>query len=140
MFVRFTEVRVRYGETDQMGIAYYGAYPLYLEVGRVEAMRSIGMPYSALEAQGVMLPVRRLEIDYLKPAVYDDLIRIETAVEAPTGSRLLFSHRLFDSSGQLLAKAKVELVFVDSSSRRPIRAPEDFLSAYEAGVKSTSAN
>jgi len=126
-----TEVRVRYGETDQMGIAYYGAYPLYLEVGRVEAMRAVGMPYAALEARGIMLPVRTLEIEYRKPALYDSLIRIETIVAPPTGSRLAFQHRLFNEAGDLLAEARVELVFVDAQSRRPLRAPEDFVRLFE---------
>ncbi len=138
MFVRFTEVRVRYGETDQMGVAYYGAYPLYLEVGRVEAMRSIGMPYSALEARGVMLPVRKLEIEYLKPARYDELIQIETTVEPPKGSRLLFAYRLLHQNGDLLARATVELVFVDANTRRPMRAPEEFIRAYNEGIENVN--
>lgn len=121
-----------------MGVAYYGAYPLYLEVGRVEAMRSIGMPYSALEARGVMLPVRKLEIEYLKPARYDELIQIETTVEPPKGSRLLFAYRLLHQNGDLLARATVELVFVDANTRRPMRAPEEFIRAYNEGIENVN--
>jgi len=77
MFRSETKIRVRYGETDQMGFAYYGNYAQYYEVGRVEALRGIGMSYRELEEDGVMLPVYTFSIKYLKPALYDDEITIK---------------------------------------------------------------
>jgi acyl-CoA thioester hydrolase len=88
----YTTVRVRYGETDQMGYCYYGNYAQYLEIGRVEALRSIGIRYKDLENDGVMLPVLDFQIKYISPAKYDDLLTIETTIEEVTGSRIFFTY------------------------------------------------
>lgn len=125
-FKNKTKIRVRYSETDQMGYCYYGNYAQYLEVGRVETLRELGMSYKALEHQGVMLPVFRLELDYLLPAKYDDEIEIETEMVALTGPKITFQYHLF-IEGQLIAKAITSLVFVDKNSMRPIRPPEKFI-------------
>ena len=82
-------MRVRYGETDQMGYVYYGDYAEYLEVGRVEALRSLGFPYRRLEEEGVMLPVHDLRITYHKPARYDDLLTIRTIIKALPSVRIV---------------------------------------------------
>ena len=89
-FTKTIELRVRYSETDQMGYCYYGNYAQYFEVGRVEALRSIGMSYKALEESGIMLPVSEFQVKYFAPAYYDDLLRIETQIIELRGSRLLF--------------------------------------------------
>ena len=70
-------LRVRYGETDQMGFVYYGNYALYFEVARVEALRSLGISYAQLEKEGVLLPVYEFTTKYLKPANYDDMLTIK---------------------------------------------------------------
>ncbi len=80
MFVHETKLRVRYGETDQMGVVYYGNYALYYEVGRVEALRSIGMTYKGLEESGVMMPVAEVTSKYIRPAKYDDELTIRTII------------------------------------------------------------
>ena len=77
-FIHETKVRVRYGETDQMGYCYYGNYAQYFEVGRVEALRSLGCSYKALEDQGIMLPVSEYNVKYKRPAYYDDELTIQT--------------------------------------------------------------
>ena len=74
-------LRTRYAETDQMGVVYYGNYPQYLELGRVEWLRSIGFTYKAMEEEGVMMPVVSLQIQYKKPALYDELITIRTKLK-----------------------------------------------------------
>ena len=73
-----TKIRVRYAETDQMGYVYYGNYAQFFEVGRVEWLRSLGVSYKSLEDSGVMLPVINLNVQYIKPAKYDDLLTITT--------------------------------------------------------------
>jgi acyl-CoA thioester hydrolase len=127
MFVQETKIRVRYGETDQMGYVYYGNYALYYEVGRVEALRTIGFSYKELEAKGVMLPVLSLEIKYIRPALYDDLLTVRTSIEHLPQTRIRFQHEVFNESGTLLNKGAVELVFVDAHTMRPTQAPDYFL-------------
>ena len=73
-----TKIRVRYGETDQMGFVYYGVYAQYFEVGRVELLRSLGVDYKSLEEEGYFLPVVNLEVQYKKPALYDNELIIKT--------------------------------------------------------------
>lgn len=126
-----TEVRVRYGETDQMGYCYYGNYAMYFEVGRVEAMRSLGMSYKELEESGVMLPVSHFEVDYYKPALYDDLLKVETKITGVEGPRLFFEYAIFNQSGYQLCLGKTTLVFVNKISMRPIQPPKDFLELME---------
>jgi len=91
LFTHSTQIRVRYGETDQMGFLYYGNYALYYEVGRAEAIRSLGFTYRQLEDMGVMMPVVELNSQYFRPALYDDLITVETTLKnCRMGRRLLF--------------------------------------------------
>lgn len=129
MFSHETQVRVRYGETDQMGYVYYGDYAEYLEVGRVEALRSLGFPYRRLEEEGVMLPVRELHVTYHQPARYDDLLTLRTTIMASPSVRLVFGYELRNETGTLLCEASTTLVFVDRGSMRPRRAPEGLVAA-----------
>lgn len=127
-------LRVRYGETDQMGYCYYGNYAQYFEVGRVEALRSLGMSYRELEEEGVMLPVSHFEIDYLRPALYDDLLTIVTEITEVAGARLFFDYTILNEKEETVCRAKTTLVFVSKQNMRPIAAPEHFMeliSAYE---------
>jgi acyl-CoA thioester hydrolase len=128
----YTKVRVRYGETDQMGYCYYGNYAQYLEIGRVEALRSIGIRYKDLENDGVMLPVLDFQIKYIFPAKYDDLLTIETTIEEVTGSRIFFTYKIFNELEKEVVIAQTTLVFVAKESMRPIKAPESILKAIES--------
>ena len=116
-------VRVRYGETDQMGFCYYGNYAQFLEVARVELLRSNGVSYKALEAEGILLPVRTFSIKYIAPSRYDDLLKIETEIIKIQTSRIEFSYVIRDQNSTLIATANTELVFVDSQSMKPIKTP-----------------
>jgi acyl-CoA thioester hydrolase len=131
MFTHDTQLRVRYGETDQMGYVYYGDYAEYFEVGRVEALRSLGFPYRRLEEEGIMLPVRTLNITYHAPARYDDLITIRTSISERPAARIRFTYHLYNEEGTLLTEAETVLVFVDKATMRPRKAPESFLAAME---------
>lgn len=91
-----TMLRVRYAETDQMGFVYYGNYAQYYEVGRVEAMRSLGFSYKEMEENGILMPVINLNINYKKPALYDDEIRIVTTVSKLPSVRITFDYECFN--------------------------------------------
>lgn len=127
MYESFTQIRVRYAETDQMGVVYYGIYPQYFEVGRVEAMRQLGTTYRQMEIEGTMLPVGKLEIKYIRGAKYDDLLTIRSVIKDKPDVRLIFYHEIFNEEGQLLTTGRVELVFVDSVTMRPKKAPDSFI-------------
>lgn len=127
MYSSETKLRVRYGETDQMGYAYYGNYAQYYEVGRVEAMRSIGMSYRELEEQGIMLPVYTFSIKYLKPSLYDDEITIRTTIPSLPKARLHFEYECYNAAGELLNTGETTLVFIDKGTKRPCGVPANFL-------------
>jgi acyl-CoA thioester hydrolase len=127
LFQGVSQIRVRYGETDQMGYCYYGNYAQYFEVGRVEALRSIGVSYKDLENQGVMLPVSEFSVKYFSPAYYDDNLKVVTYVTKVEGARIYFEYEIFNESEKLLAKAHTTLVFVNKSNMRPSSPPQSFL-------------
>lgn len=129
MFSCETKVRVRYAETDRMGFVYYGNYAQYYEVGRVEALRGVGFPYRAIEDSGIHLPVRDFTIRYYKPAFYDDEVTILTIIPELPSIRLKFQYKCFNSEGELLNEGETTLVFVDTKTGKPCKAPADFLQA-----------
>ncbi len=118
-----------------MGYVYYGNYATYFEVGRVEAMRVLGISYAELETQGIMMPVIRYEIDYKKPAFYDEELTITTRVRKVPRSRIQFEYETHNSKGDLLNTAMTELVFVDSKTMRPQRAPKVIVDAANKYLK-----
>ena len=121
-----TKIRVRYGETDQMGYAYYGIYAQYYEVGRVEALRQIGFPYKEMEDRGVLLPVSEFSIKYLKPALYDDEVKVITTVRDMPGVRFVFDYDCYNQCNELLNTGRVVLVFVDKMKNKPCVPPDWF--------------
>jgi acyl-CoA thioester hydrolase len=130
-FIKDSQIRVRYGETDQMGYCYYGNYAQYFEVGRVEALRSCGLSYKEMEANGVMLPVSDFQVKYLAPAFYDDLLRIRTKIVEIDRARIYFEYEVYNESDKLLSKATTTLVFVKKENMRPTSPPSTFLSLME---------
>ncbi len=118
-------MRVRYAETDQMNVVYYGNYAQYFEVGRVESIRQLGFSYKDMEAQGVIMPVVELHIKYLRPATYDDLLTIKTMVrELPHGHRIEFFQEVYNEQGKMLTSGKVVLYFLDEKTRIKTTMPE----------------
>ena len=117
-------LRTRYAETDQMGVVYYGNYPQYLELGRVEWLRAIGLTYKEMEAEGIMMPVVSLQIQYKKPALYDELITIRTKLKDLPSTKIEFDYEILNEKGELLSTANTILVFVDAKTFRPVRCPE----------------
>lgn len=122
-----TSVRVRYAETDQMGYCYYGNYAQFCEIGRVEALRDLGMSYKSMEEEGVMLPVSDFAIKYKAPAKYDDLLTIMTIVKELKGPRLYFEYQIINEKEVLVAEATTTLVFVSKTNMRPMAPPSNFV-------------
>ena len=120
------KIRVRYAETDQMGYVYYGVYAQYFEVGRVELLRELGVTYRKLEEDGFLLPVSYMNVKYIKPALYDDVLRIKTSLTKSESSRLRFSYMIYNSKNDLINTAEVELVFVSKKSLKPCKPPAIF--------------
>ena len=124
---RKTQYRVIYGDTDMMGVVYYGNYGRLYEMGRTEMIRELGMPYIELEHAGVVMPVFSVEAKYRKVIRYDELITIETTLKEIPAARIEFFYRIFNEQGILAHEAKVVLVFLDMKTNRPVRAPEKLL-------------
>lgn len=127
MYSHSTKIRVRYGETDQMGYMYYGNYAQYYEVGRVEMLRSLGMSYSSMEADGIMMPVLELQCKYIKPALYDQEITVKTIIKTLPGIRIFFEYELYNEKEELINIGSTTLVFVDMEKNKPTNPPENFM-------------
>ena len=119
MYTSETTVRVRYGETDQMGYVYYGFYAMYYEVARVESLRKLGLTYKALEAQGIIMPVLENKSKYIAPAYYDELLRIVCVVREKPGVRIRFNYEIFNEENKLIHIGETLLVFVDRRLPNP---------------------
>ncbi|MDO3625415.1 thioesterase family protein [Mucilaginibacter sp. BT774] len=127
MFEHTTKVRVRYGETDQMGYMYYGNYAEFYEVGRVEMLRSLGMTYSGMEASGIMMPVLEMKCKYIRPALYDEEISVKVIMDKMPGIRIHFKYELYNPAGELINIGETLLVFVNMDTNRPCMPPQEFI-------------
>ncbi|CAM4422599.1 thioesterase family protein [Zobellia roscoffensis] len=123
--------RVRYSETDQMGVVYHGNYAQYLEMGRVEWLRSAGISYKELEENGIMLPVVSLSLNYKKSAFYDDLISVETTLKKTPSVKIEFDYVIYNEKREILVEANTVLVFINMKNKRPIRCPKYVLDIIE---------
>jgi len=124
-----SKVRVRYGETDQMGVVHHGKYAQYLELGRIAWLKSYGISYKKLEENGVMLPVYELNIKYLKPAYFDDELLVETTLKEAPRVRISFQYRIENQQNEVITRAETTLVFMDKKKRKPIFCPPELQTA-----------
>src|SRR5688500_10954199 len=124
MYKSETTVRVRYGETDQMGYVYYGFYAMYYEVARVESLRQLGVTYKEIEAMGVIMPVLENKSKYIVPARYDEMLTIKTTIREKPSVRIKFEYEIFNEQGKLIHQGETLLAFVDKQSNRPCRPPQ----------------
>lgn len=125
MYESQTQVRVRYAETDQMGVVYYGNYAQYFEVGRVESIRQLGYTYKDIEEQGVIMPVVEMNIKYLRSAMYDDLITIKSTLrELSQDHKIEYFQEVFNEQGKLLTTGKVVLYFLDAKTKQKTNMPK----------------
>jgi acyl-CoA thioester hydrolase len=128
MFVYDSKVRVRYVETDQMGIVHHSNYAQYYELARTECFEACsGMTYAAMEADGVMLPILELQSKYLKPAYYNEVLTIKSIVKELPSVRLNVDYEIYNEANELINTGKTTLVFVNKANRRPCAPPESFM-------------
>ncbi len=125
-------LRVRYGETDQMGIVYYGNYAQYLEQGRTEWLRELGFSYKWMEDNNIHLPVINLCIDFKFPAYYDDVLTVTTSLKRIPEVRIEFYYEIHNQEGKLLVTANTTLVFVNSTTKKLMKAPDYLLEKLKA--------
>ncbi len=119
--------RVRYGETDQMGVVYHGNYAQYLEMGRVEWLRSLGFSYKQMEKDGIMLPVISIQMHFRKSATYDDLLTVITKLSKPPLVKIEFDYEIRNEQDELLVTANTVLAFMDMRTSKPVKCPAGIL-------------
>jgi acyl-CoA thioester hydrolase len=140
MLISETHIRVRYAETDQMGVVYYGNYAQYFEVGRAEAVRSLGYTYKDMEAEGVMMPVVDMQMRFLRPAKYDDLLTVKTMVkEMPHSSKITFHSEIYNEAGELLVTGQVSLMFIEIATMKRTVMPPDLKQKMEVRFNSQAS-
>ncbi|MES2559545.1 MAG: thioesterase family protein [Bacteroidota bacterium] len=135
MMVTETKIRVRYGETDKMGVVYHGNYALYFEESRTDALRKIDITYKSLEDEGVMMPVVSLSTDFKRPAKYDDLLTIRTIMRTLPTAKIMLEYEVLNETNELLATGSSTLVFVDMKTNRPTRCPEHLYQKFSTYFK-----
>ena len=137
MYISETQVRVRYAETDQMNVVYHGNYAQYFEVGRVEAIRQLGLSYKDLETSGIIMPVVEWTAKFVRPAHYDDLLTVRTTLkEMPVNYRIEFLQEVYSEKGKLLTTGNVILYFLKSLNMEKTNMPaemEERLKPYFTG-------
>jgi len=122
-----TFVKVRYAETDQMGVVHHANYAVYLELARIDWLGAIGISYKNMEDNGIMLPVYDMRFSFLKPAYFDDTLCVKTELRKLPGASIIFDYKITNQHGVLLTKAETTLVFVDMKTNRPTRCPKYIL-------------
>ena len=128
MFITETHIRVRYAETDQMNVVYYGNYAQYFEVARAESIRVLGFSYKDMEATGVIMPIVELHVKFIRPAHYDDLLTVKTMLkELPTQHRIEFHQEVYNEEVKLLTTGKVVLYFMDAKTMTRTTMPQTLL-------------
>ena len=128
MFTTTTKIRVRYAETDQMGIVYHSNYFLYFESGRTESIRELGFTYADMENMGVIMPVSDAHCRYLRSAKYDDLLTVKTMLkELPIHHKIEFHHEVFNEKDELLAVGKIILYFMEAKTMKRTSMPAELL-------------
>lgn len=128
MFSCSTQIRVRYAETDQMGVVYHSNYFPYFESARAEAIRKLGLTYADMEKAGVIMPVVDVHCRYLRPAKYDDLLTIQTILkELPVHHKIEFHHEVFNEKEELLAVGKIILYFMEVNGMKRTGMPASLM-------------
>ncbi len=127
MYTTNTNIRVRYVETDKMGVVYHGNYAQYFDMGRTESLREIGLSYLDIENKGIVMPVITISAKYYKSVYYDDVITVKTMLKNLPGYKIDFEYEIHNQRGELTTTGKTSLVFIDMKTKKPIRAPEFLL-------------
>ena len=128
-FKKYSEIdfRIRYGETDQMGVVYHGNYAQYFEIGRTEWLRNLGITYKQMEEEGIKLPVISLLVNFKKSACYDDIIKVKTTLKKIPTASIEFDYEIVNEMGEILTTGNTVLAFIDINRNRPTRCPRYIL-------------
>ena len=136
MFSAETEIRIHYALTDQMGFVYHGHYAQFYEIGRTEAIRSLGYTYKDIESMGIIMPVIETRFKFLLHAKYDDLIKVKTMLkEMPDSHRIVFHGEIYNQKGQLLNVGEVTMYFMQIDGMKKIPMPEELKNKVEKYFK-----
>lgn len=128
MFTTSTQIRVRYAETDQMGVVYHSNFFPYFESARAESIRALGFTYADMEKMGVIMPVIEVHCRYLRPARYDDLLTIRTILkELPVHHKIEFHHEVFNEKDEQLAVGRIVLYFMEAKTMKKTTMPASLL-------------
>jgi acyl-CoA thioester hydrolase len=127
MYINETQLRVQYFDTDQMGVVHHSNYIRYFEIGRTDSMRQIGLAYKTMEESGVSMPIAHVEVRYLHPAFYDDILTVKTYIKSLPAARIRFFYEIYNVSGTMLADGSTTLAFININTGRPQRAPENMI-------------
>ncbi|MDA8893647.1 acyl-CoA thioesterase [Flavobacteriaceae bacterium] len=122
-----TNVRVRYGETDQMGVVYHGNYASYFEIARTEWLRNLGVTYKELENKGIMLPVISLFFNFIKSAKYDDVLTIIVILKKKPLVKIEFDYEIYNQKKEKISTGNSVLAFMDMKTSKPLRCPDYIL-------------
>lgn len=122
-----TNIRVRYGETDQMGVVYHGNYATYFEVARTEWLRNLGVTYKDLENNGIMLPVISLSFNFVKSAKYDDLLTISVFLKKRPLVKIEFDYEIYNQNKEKISTGNSVLAFLNMKTNKPIKCPDYIL-------------
>lgn len=123
-----TKTRIRYSETDQMGVVYHGNYAQFFELGRTEWLRSLGVTYKDMEISGIMLPVISLNCNFIKSALYDDVLTIKTILKKKPMVKIEFDYEIVNQNDELICTGNTILAFMDRKTMKPTRCPDYLLS------------
>ena len=122
-----TKTRIRYSETDQMGVVYHGNYAQFFELGRTEWLRSLGVTYKDMENNGIQLPVISMTCHFKKPALYDDVLTIDTFLKKKPMVKIEFDYKIINQHNELICTANTVLAFMDAKRKKPIHCPDYLL-------------
>jgi len=126
-----SQIKVRYAETDQMGVVHHANHALYLEISRLDWLEQLGFSYAIMEQEGIKLPVVSLSVNYKLPLYFEELITVECVLTQAPSAKMVFDYVIYNSKGQLAATASTILVFVDMKTNKPIKCPDAILKALQ---------
>lgn len=122
-----TSLRVRYGETDQMGVVYHGNYAHFFELGRTEWLRALGVTYKDMEINGIMLPVISINCNFKKSAFYDDILTVKTILKKKPFVKIEFDYEITNQNDELITTGNTVLAFMNRETGKPIACPDSLL-------------
>ncbi|MFD2530801.1 MULTISPECIES: thioesterase family protein [Polaribacter] len=122
-----TKTRIRYSETDQMGVVYHGNYAQFFELGRTEWLRSLGVTYKDMETNGIILPVISLSCNFIKSALYDDVLTIHTFLKKEPLVKIEFDYEIKNQNDELICTGNTVLAFINAANMKPTRCPKYLL-------------